>query len=126
MEIQKASQDLFGHLLQHDQRAQLCRFLKGYAASLKLLAMGEAANQSQVFSTFMSECFSPFQNHLLQADHFDGMWVGPLLDHLTHILCELAFLADAQASEKGQDSQFDAGDNDDDDDEEDSDQRFTR
>ena len=47
-----------------------------------------------IFQLFLSECYQIFYRELIPTKRFDGMWIAPILDHLSAILCKLAVVAD--------------------------------
>mmetsp|Transcript_4672 Transcript_4672/g.7943 ORF Transcript_4672/g.7943 Transcript_4672/m.7943 type:complete len:405 (-) Transcript_4672:284-1498(-) len=114
----------FDGQLANEQKVNVARFLRGYLHTLRMQGQAkikglEKTSIPSIFNVFLSECFQVFYVHVLQLDHFDGKWVAPLLDHLTHILCDLALEADAQIAERGQEAdvmgqQFQEQENDDD------------
>ena len=76
----------------------MSHFLKGYLQITKMMCK-TTVNYIDVFETYL-EYYLLFHKELLPLDHFDGMWVAQVVDHLAQLLSRLAVLADAYLMEK--------------------------
>lgn len=99
----------------------VAKFLQGYLLTCKLLQIvkkdpenKDEASYPQIFNVFLTECYQMFHREIIPLKRCDGVWIAPILDHLSAILCNLAVVADDcnKDSEKKTYVDFDANESD--------------
>lgn len=95
------------------ERAPIAKFLQGFLLYSKLLTVIQTNPEEDqdvtyplIFQLFLSECYQIFYRELIPTKKFDGMWVAPIIDHLSAILCKLAVVADDSQSSKDDKNTF--------------------